>query len=88
MKTRVHIERLVLEGLPVSSHDGPRVRAAVTAELSRLIGAHGISNELRRGAALPDVRARGLRTAERTVPHKLGTSIAQSVYEEIGNLPK
>jgi hypothetical protein len=88
MKTNVHIERLILEGLPVSIHEGPRVQAAVAAELARLIGIHGISDDLRRGAAVPTVRARGMRMAERATSRQLGTEIARVVYEGIGNLPK
>jgi 2-hydroxychromene-2-carboxylate isomerase len=88
MKTNVHIERLILEGLPVSIHEGPRVQAAMTAELARLIGAHGISDDLRHGAAVPAVRARGMRTAVRTTSRQLGTEIARMVYESIANLPK
>jgi hypothetical protein len=85
MKMHVHIERLVLEGLPVSSHDGPRVRAAVTAELARLIGAHGISDELRRGGAVPAVRAGALRTGARATSRQLGTQIARAVYGALGS---
>jgi len=80
MKMHVHIERLVLEGLPVSSHDGPRVQAAVTAELERLIGAHGFSHELRAAGAVPAVGAGALKIAERTSPRRLGTQIARAVY--------
>jgi hypothetical protein len=85
MKMNVHIERLVLEGLPVGSHDGPRVRAAVTAELERLIRTQGISQQLRSAGAVPEMRAGSLHMAERTSPRRLGTQIARAVYGGLGN---
>jgi len=85
MKISVQIGRLVVEGLPVSNHDGPRVRAAVTAELERLIVAHGISDELRRGGALPAVQAGTLRIEPRTTPRQLGAKIARAVYGGLGS---
>jgi hypothetical protein len=63
MKLNVHIERLVLEGLPVGGNDGHRVRAAVTAELERLIRAHGVSDTLHTAGAVPAMQAEELRIA-------------------------
>lgn len=37
MNINLHIEKLVLDGLPVGTHEGPLVQAAVEAELARLI---------------------------------------------------
>ncbi len=85
MKMNVHIERLILEGLPVNSHEGPRVRAAVERELARLIGAHGISNDLRRDRAVPAVQGGALRTDGRATPRQLGTQIARAVYGGLGS---
>jgi len=84
MKMNVHIERLVLEGLPVSGQDGPRVRAAVSAELERLIGAHGISQELRSACAVPEVRAETLQIVRQSSPRGLGMQIARAVYGGLG----
>jgi hypothetical protein len=36
MNITFHIERLILDGLPISSHDAPAVQAALEAELSHL----------------------------------------------------
>jgi hypothetical protein len=85
MKIRVHIERLVLEGLPVTSLDGPRVRAAVQRELTRLLGAHGISGGLRQGGAVAEVRGGGLHLAGANGPTAIGTRIGRSVYQGLGN---
>ena len=88
MNIKVHIERLILEGMPLHGHDGPRVRAAVTAELQRLIGAHGISDQLRQSGAVPQMRAGALRLARENSPAKLGQGIAGAVHEGIGNAKK
>jgi len=85
MKMTVHIERLILDGLPVSSHDSRHVRVAVTAELGRLIGAHGISDGLRQGGAIPTVQAGALLTNSRTTSRQLGTQIARAVYGGLGS---
>ena len=73
MKLNLHIERLVLEGLPVTRHDGPRIKAAVTAELHRLIAVQGISEALRQGAAVPALRAAEMSIGESGSPGRLGT---------------
>jgi hypothetical protein len=80
MKINLHIERLILDGLPVNSHDGPQVRAAVQAELSRLLGSQGFSEELQAGGAFPAVRARPIHLESQAGPRQIGRQIAHSVY--------
>jgi hypothetical protein len=84
MTTKIHIERLLLEGLPVTSHHGPQLRAAVAAELQRLIGAHGIAHELRSAGAVPNIRAGTLQLGRATGPRGLGAQIAGAVYGGLG----
>lgn len=84
MKINVHIERLILDGLPVTSHQGPQVQAAVERELARLLVADGLSDELRTGAAVPQVRAGGFELAKGNHPTRLGQQVARSVYGGIG----
>jgi len=84
VKAKLHIGRLILEGLPLSSHDEPRVRAELTAELQRLIAAGGLSHELRVGGAIPAVRGGTLEISRESGPQGLGRQIAQSVYGGLG----
>ena len=84
MNIRLHVERLVLDGLPVSSSQSPQVKAAVEAELTRLLTANGLSHELRGGGAVPHIRAGGLEVGANRSPVHLGNQIAQSVYGGIG----
>ena len=39
MKIRVHIERVVVEGLPLERRQAAEVRAAIESELARLMSA-------------------------------------------------
>ena len=83
MNIRVHIERLVLDGLPISRHDGPSVQAAVEAELGRLLAAGKLSPELRAGGALASVRANSIKVKKNSTPVTLGQQIAGSLGESL-----
>ena len=76
---KVHIERLVLEGLPVERRQGPLVQAAVQAELSRLLAQGGLGPELAAGGAVPSVPAESIRLGGGS-PAQMGRQIARSVY--------
>ena len=80
---KVHIERLVLEGLPVERSQGPQVQAAVEAELSRLMSEGGLAPELASGGAVPSVRAESIRFNGGN-PAQMGRQIARSVYGGMG----
>jgi hypothetical protein len=74
----LHIERLVLEGLPLAAHEGPLVGEAVTAELTRLLGTGG---QLAVGHAAPLVRVPPIQVGGG--PRRLGAGIGQVVFEGI-----
>jgi hypothetical protein len=84
MDIRMHIENLVLEGLPIERRRAAQVRAAVEAELARLLAEGGISAELQSGGALPSAPARAIAVDSKPDPAGLGRQIAQSVYSGIG----
>lgn len=79
----LHIERLVIEGLPVGSHDGPLVQAAIEAELARLIGEGAFSDHRVRDTAIPFVRGEPLALAG-SGGTALGTQIGRAIHAEIG----
>ncbi len=79
---RVHIDRLVLDGVHVGAADRPHLQAAIEAELARLIASGGLSPELAQGVALPSVRAPQIALARDA--KQLGTSIAGAVYGGVG----
>jgi hypothetical protein len=84
LKIRLHIERMVLNGLAVDRAHGGRVRGALQAELARLLASGGVSPELRSGAVVPSLRGEKLRVAKGSAPAELGRNIAAAVYGGIG----
>lgn len=85
MNINFHIERLVLDGLPISRHDGPIVQAAVESELARLLTDAGLSGNLLAGGALANVPANEIQLRNANDPAEMGQRIAHSVYGVLGN---
>ena len=85
MNINVHIERLILDGLPVARHQAPLIQTAVEAELARLLVADGLGATLKSGGgATPSVNAPGIQFASESSPAELGEQIARAVYGGIG----
>ena len=82
MKIYLHIERLVLEGVPA---DQPRLlRQALEQELTGRLTEGGLAPELRRGGAVPHVRGGSIDLSQKSHSANLGTQIAGAVYRGIG----
>jgi hypothetical protein len=84
MNIRVHIERLILDGLNVGPGEGLHVQAAVEAELARLVETGGLAPELLAGINLASVPAGNASLGWEQSGTLLGGQIARSVYEGIG----
>jgi len=84
MNINLHIERLVLEGIPLDPGQRPLLQTAVEAELTRLLTSGGLSDALQSGGALYNVRATGIQLANNGSPARLGEQIAGAVYRGIG----
>lgn len=80
----LHIEQLILDGLPIERGQGSQVQAAIEAELARLLTQNGLAADLLAGGALPNVRASAIQLAPNSTPAQMGAQIAQSVYSGIG----
>jgi len=85
MNIELHIERLILDGLPIERSQGPHLQAAVEAELTRLLIENGLAAYLQTGGALPGVRADAMQFKPGNTPTQWGQHIARSVYSGIGN---
>lgn len=83
----LQIDRLVLDGLELGPGQAGLLRAAVEAELSRLLTAGGLAPELAAGAAMPSLQA-GTIAAAGSDPRALGGQIAKAVYSGIGQSDK
>jgi hypothetical protein len=85
MNINLHIERLVLDGLPVEAKDSAMLRAAIEAELTRLLTENGLSSGLQTGGVLPRLQANAIQLGTGGTPPQLGRQIARTVYGSIGN---
>lgn len=80
---RVHVGRVVLDGIDLGPADRPVVHAALQAELARLLGEGGISPDYSAGGAAPRLRAPAVVDAAADAA-SLGRQIAHAVYGGIG----
>ncbi|HYX53126.1 MAG TPA: hypothetical protein VE783_06725 [Candidatus Limnocylindrales bacterium] len=88
MKLYLHIDRLVLDGIPLERTQRGRVRAAVEQELARLLKSGGLARDLRSGSAVPAVQGRNMHLQKGRQYTDLGRQIAGAVYSGIGNKRK
>jgi len=84
MKINLHIERVVLDGLPIASHERGLVLSALETELTRLLTAGGLSSELMSGGAVPYLPANSIELTSGAIPAQLGQQIAGAVHSGIG----
>ena len=82
---RLHIERLILDGLPIDRSQASDLQAAVEAELARLLTENGLGAHWQAGGAVPSVPASAVQLAQGSSPAEIGAQIARSVYSGIGD---
>ena len=82
---RLHIERLIVEGSPMTSRQRWELQAAVESELARLFSTGGLNPELRGGGAVERVRGGRARLAPEKGPRHAGVEIARAVHHGIGS---
>jgi hypothetical protein len=81
MNINLHIERLVLDGLPVASDQSHLVQAAVETELTRLFTEQRLI--LSSAGAVPHLSAEPIQLAHGSKPSSLGHQIAQAIYRSL-----
>ena len=84
MNIDLHIERLVLDGLPIAHSQGALVKAAVEAELGRLLREGGMNPALESGCAFPSMPGNAITLVRESNPSVIGRQIATAVYCRIG----
>jgi len=84
MSIELRIDRLVLEGLPLSAAQGALVQRAVEQELARLLAEGSLGESWQRGGALPVVQGGAITLTPAVNPTQMGVQIAQSVYSGLG----
>lgn len=83
MNINLHIDRLILDGLDVDHAERPLLQAAVQTELSRLLTAEGLTNEITNAGAIPRVAGKEIEVQQQHGPQDTGRRIAASVYGAI-----
>ena len=80
----LHIERLILEGIPLGGGGTRELRVAVEMELSRLLSQRGLAAPLMAGGAVAGIPAPAIQLQGGESPAALGRHIAGAVYGGIG----
>ena len=80
MNINIDIERMILEGMPMSPSQGRKLQAAVEAELTRLLATKGIPENWQAGGGVPQVPRGAIQIKPGTNPTKMGQQIAQVIY--------
>jgi hypothetical protein len=84
MNINLHIDRLILDGLDLDHAERPLLQTAVQTELSRLLTAGGLTNEITNAGAIPRVAGNAIEVQQQQGPQDTGRRIAASVYGAIG----
>ena len=84
MNVHLHIERLVLDGVPIEPRGGRMLQAVVEAELTRLLAVRGIPRALLAGGMVPTLHAPPVQLPPGGEPAALGAQTARSVYRSLG----
>ena len=83
MKIQLHIERLVLDGVPAGAKGARGLQSALESELSRLLAEGGLGDALRSGASIPRLQADSIRISSGQSATDLGIAIARSVFSGV-----
>jgi len=84
MNINLHIERLVLDGLPVGGGQGALVQQAVERELSALLANGERHGALQSGGHVYRMQTDAIRLGNEIRPAQLGREIAGAVYGGFG----
>jgi hypothetical protein len=80
MNINLHIERLILDGVPFETRNRTLLQSAIETELVRLLTENNIASNWQTGGAMPDMRADAIQLAPQHTPAQLGRQIAGSIY--------
>ena len=80
MEIRVHIERLVIEGLPVPPGQRPLIRAALEAELADKLAASGPGPAMLADGTIPRLAAGTIHLGPQPGAAALGRQIAGAIH--------
>lgn len=80
MNINIDIEKLILEGMPISPSQARLLQAEVESELAKLLANEGLPNNLLSGGVVP---GGAIQLKPRTNPAQMGQQIAQEIVIKI-----
>ena len=84
MNVKLHIERLLLDGVEIEPGQRELLQAAVETELVNLITLGGVADGIASGGTIPHVAGHSIQLQRDHGPAELGRNIAGAVYGGIG----
>ncbi|MDE2093733.1 MAG: hypothetical protein KGL99_17040 [Burkholderiales bacterium] len=78
----LHVDRLVLHGLPLQARDGARVQRAFEHEMARLLGAGSFAARQLHADAVQGLRLGPIRVGDGRDPERLGRELARVLQRE------
>ncbi len=84
MNINLQIERIILEDVDLPRSLRPRLQAALSAELSRLLTENGLPPHLQAGGVITNLPS-NVNITKDAGPEQMGTGIAQSIYVNLSN---
>jgi hypothetical protein len=84
MNVNLHIERLILDGLPFEARQRAALQTQIEIELARLLTENGVAPNWQSGGAVPSLRADAIQITAESNAEQLGRQIAGSIYGSIG----
>jgi hypothetical protein len=84
MNINLHIERLILDGLPLEARDGAILRAIIEVEIARLLSQNADISNWQTSRTPSSVRANAIQLTDESSTAQIGRQIAGSIYESIG----
>ena len=88
MSIRVHVESLVLEGLPLSPVERTRLERALVAELTRSLGEGDFANGLGRHGAVPGLSAADIRVDAGNGGASIGAQLGRTIYGALASVKR
>ncbi len=85
MTINLHIERLVLDGLPIEQRQGPQLQATIEQELVRLLADGGTLARLGARGAVASINGGAIQIAPGADTAGLGKQIAAAVHGGLGD---
>jgi hypothetical protein len=84
VRISLHIETLVLDGVPLARGQQPRLEAAVIEALAQRLGEGALASQLAASGGREVVQATPIRVGQRPDARVLGTQIAASIHAGLG----